>query len=195
MAAVAIEAQPRTIAPIAERSAASKANKEQETSIIILAQKVRKAIGEDSTEYQLYFPKGCQTEKEDATTLLSIGNAAYQVLYVNINDIRAWRQVYGAAPAVVLATFGRKSVWKMQAELLGRPSPGDSGDPDDPDDPDNPGGPGRAWGRHGTNDLAAEEYKRTIDAESLRIGVSVCSSNWRTKTQSMTSIGPHHRLH
>ena len=192
--AIAIEAQPRTITP-AERSAASKANKEQETSIIILAQKVRKAIGEDSTEYKLYFPKGCQTEEEDATTLLSIGNAAYQVLYVNINDIRAWRQVYGATPAVVLAIFGRKSVWKMQAELLGRPGPGDSGDPDDPDDPDNPGGPGRAWGRHGSNDLAAEEYKRTIDAESLRISVSVCISNLKMKTQSMTSIGPHHRLH
>ena len=90
--AIAIEAQPRTIAPIAERSAASKANKEQETgstSIIILAQKVRKALGKDSTEYQLCFPKGCQTKDEDATSLLSIGNAAYKVLYVNISDIRA----------------------------------------------------------------------------------------------------------
>ena len=182
--AIVVEVQPRTIAPTVKQSAFSNSHKEQETGSISnivrninLAQKVRETLGKASNEYQLYSPKGCQTKTEDATTLLSIGNAAYKVLYVNINDIRAWRLVYGAAPAIVLATFGRKSVWKMQAELLGRPGrpgPGDSGDPDDPDDPGDPGG---AWGRRATNDPAAEDYKRTIEAESVRIGVSVRISN------------------
>ena len=189
--AIAVEVQPSTIAipestsPTAEKSAASKAKKEQETGStknISLAQKVREALGKGSNEYRRFSPKGCQTKEEGATSLLGTGNAAYMFLYVNINDIRAWRQLYGTAPAVALATFGRKSVWKMQAQLLGRPGrpgPGDSGDPDDPD---NPGGPGGACGRRGINDPAAEEYKRTIEAESGRIGVSVCISYWRTET-------------
>ena len=186
-----VEEKPTTIDPPTEQSAAEKAYKEQEIDLnrsIILAQKVRNALGKGSKEYELYSRKDWQTEDEGATILFSIGNAAYKVLYVNINDIRAWRHVYGAAPAVVLATFARKSVWKMQAELLGRPGrpgPGDYGDPDDPDDP---GGSGGAWGRHRTYDPAAEEYKRTVEAESTRIGVAVCISNRRTVIQGMTSI-------
>ena len=188
---------PSTTAPVesksppSEGSGASNANNEKGTGLtnnISLAQKLREALGKEPNEYQVYSLKGFQTKEEGATNLLSVVNAAYKVLYLNINDIREWRQVYGAAPAVVLAIFGRKSVWKMQAELLGRPgrpSPGDSGDPYDPDDPDGPGG---AWGRRGMNDPAAEEYKRTIEAEILRIGVAVCISSWRTKIQTMTSI-------
>lgn len=108
---------------------------------------------------------------------MSIGNAVYEAFHGNINDIRAWRLLYGLTPAIVLAMFGRKSVWKMQAELLGRPGrpdPGDSGDPDDPS------GPGGAWGRPGLNE-AAKEYQRTIEAESGRIGVSVCISTREPK--------------
>ena len=184
-------APPESKSPTSEGSGASNANNEKgtgSTNNISLAQKLRKALGKESNDYQVYPLKGFQTNEEGATNLLSIGNAAYKVLYLNINDIREWRQVYGTAPAVVLAIFGRKSVWKMQAELLGRPdrpSPGGSGYPYDPDDPDGPGG---AWGRRGMNDPAAEEYKRTIEAEILRIGVTVCISNWRPKMQTMTSI-------
>ena len=172
-------APPESKSPTSEGSGASNANNEKgtgSTNNISLAEKVREALEKGSCGYELYTPKRRET-KEGATTLLSIGSAAYEVLYVNINDIRAWSHVYGTASAVVLATFGRKSVWKMQAELLGRPGrpgPGGSGDPDDPDDPEGAGG---AWGRRGTNDPAAEEYKRTIETESQRIGVSVCISN------------------
>ena len=111
-----------------------------------------------SNKYPLLFPTQEKTSR------------IFEVFQGSINDIRAWRLLYGPTTAIVLAIFGRKSVWKMQAELLGRPGrpdPGDSGDPDDP------GGPGDAWGRHGPRDRAAEEYKRTIEAESGRIGVSV----------------------
>ncbi len=173
-------APPESKSPTSEESGASNANKEQgtgSTNIISLAEKVREALEKGSNGYELYTPKSWETKEEGATILLSIGSAAYKVLYVNINDIRAWSHVYGTAPAVVLATFGRKSVWKMQAELLGRPGrpgPGGSGDPEDPDDPEGPGG---AWSHRGTNDPAAEEYKRTIETESQRIGVSVCISN------------------
>ena len=168
--------------PTAEKSAASETNKEQEmgsTKDIVLVEEVRAVFGEESNEYRLFSPRGRktgQTKQEDATNFWSIGNAAHMVLYVNINDIRVWRQIYGPASAVALATFGRKSVWKMQAELLGRPGrpgPGDSGDPDGPDDPGSPGGAG---GPDGTNDPAAKEYKRTIEAESSRITISVCVS-------------------
>ena len=116
------------------------------------------AFKQASNKYPLLFPKQEKTSR------------IFEVFQVSINDIRAWRLLYGPITAVVLAIFGRKSVWKMQAELLGRPGrpdPGDSGDPD------HPGGPGDAWCRHGPNDRAAEEYKRTIEAESGRIGVSV----------------------
>ena len=183
--AFTVEVQPSTTAvlesksPTSVESGASNGNKEQgtgSTNSIRLAEKVRDAI-EKANGYELYIPKTWQTKEEGAATLLSIGSPAYKVLY---NDIRAWSHVYGTAPAVFLATFGRKSVWKMQAELLGRPGrpgPGGLGDPDDPDDPDDPEGLGGAWGRRGTNDPAAEEYKRTIETESQRIGVSVCISN------------------
>ena len=173
-------APPESKSPTSEGSGASNANNEKRTGStnnISLAEKVREALEKGSCGYELYTPKPRETKEEGATTLLSIGSAAYKVPYVNINDIRAWSHVYGTASAVVLATFGRKSVWKMQAELLGRPGrpgPGGSGDPDDPDDPEGPGG---AWGRRGTIDPAAEEYKRTIETESQRIGVSVCISN------------------
>ena len=126
------------------------------------------AFKQASYKYPLLFPTQEKTSR------------IFEVFHGSINDIRAWRLLYGPTTAIVLAMFGRKSVWKMQAELLGRPGrpdPGDSGDPD------NPGGPGDAWGRHGPNDRAAEEYKRTIEAESGRIGVSVGIStgelNWR----------------
>jgi hypothetical protein len=152
------------------------------TQNISLAEKVGAAFEGRKSEYRLFSPKGTRDwldEAEDATNFWSIGNAAYMVLYVNINDIRAWRLLYGRAPAVALAIFGRKSVWKMQAELLGRPGrpgPGGSGDPEDSNDPGgsgNPGGAGDPDGPRGTNDPAAEEYKRTIEAESGRITVSV----------------------
>lgn len=166
-----------------EKSAARETSKAQEigsTENISLAEKMRAAFEEKPSKYWRDPPKGTS------------GNAAYMVLYVNINDIRAWSQLYGPAPAVALATFGRKSVWKMQAELLGRPGrpgPGDSGDPDNPNDPGGSGSPGDAGDPNAPycpgriNDPAAEEYKRTIEAESGRITVSVC-----------ILIGePHHR--
>ena len=140
---------------------------------ISLAERVNAAFKQESDEYRLCFQaqqKTSQTNQGVATNLLSIGSAVYEAFYGTINDIRAWRLLYGPSPAIFLATFGRKSVWKMQAELLGRPgrpNPGDFGDPDDP------GGPDNSWGRFGPNDRAAEEYKRTIEAESGRIGVSV----------------------
>ena len=197
--AITVEEKPTNIAPQTEQSAEEKANKEQEIDLnrsIILAEAVRHALGKGSEVYQLYTPRRRETKEEGATTLWSIGSAAHKVPYVNINDIRAWSHVYGTASAVVLATLGRKSVWKMQAEMLGRPGrpgPGGSGEPDDPDDPEGPGG---AWGRRGTDDQAAEEYKRTIETESQRIGVSVCISDWKNRnTEHDFGIGHHHRIH
>ncbi len=165
--------------PTAEKSAAIETNREQEmgsTRKISPAETVSVALGEESNQYRLLFPQErgtSQTIQAEATKFWSISNAAHKVLYVNINDTRAWRRLYGPAPAIALATFGRKSVWKMQAELLGRPGgpdPGDSGNPGDP------GSPGGAGGPRGTNDPAAEEYKGTIEAESGRITISVCIS-------------------
>ena len=178
-----VEAGLGSISPIGEKSAEQAMGS---AGNISLEKRVNAAFQGESDEYQQFFQaqyqtqqKTSQTKQEGATNLLSIGNAVYEAFYGNINDIRAWNLLYGPIPALVLTIFGRKSVWKMQAELLGRPGwpdPGDSGDPDDPDGPDD------AWGRFRPHDRAAEEYKRTIEAESGRIGVAVCISTGEPKS-------------
>jgi hypothetical protein len=97
-------------------------------------------------------------------------------LSVNLDDIKAWNFLYGPALAITLAAFGSKSVWQMQAELLGRPGPGgsDPGGPGDPAGGGDPGGPGGPCCPGEIVDQAAEDYKKTLEAESGRISFSVC---------------------
>lgn len=104
---------------------------------------------------------------------------------VSVDDVRAWYKLYGGFWTTALVLFGRKSVWKMQARVLGQiprrgPAGGNPGDPgdDDPYDSDDDFGDGRV-GRdaHDGGDYAAEEYSRLVQGESTRIGVSVSCSN------------------
>ena len=118
-----------TTAVVLHSSTAEK-TAEQETGsagIFSLEDRVNAAFKEESLtdQYRRIFQaqqmtqqKTSQTNQEGATNLLSIGSAVYEVFYGNIKDIRAWSLLYGPIPALVLAIFGRKSVWKMQAELL-----------------------------------------------------------------------------
>lgn len=152
-------------------SATDEKSTEQKTGSaksISRAKMVDAAFEQGPEEYRLFFPMQEKTSR------------IFDGFHGSIDDMRAWRLLYGPTTAIVLAIFGKKTVWKMQAELLGRPGrpdPGDSGDPD------NPGGGGDAWGRHGPNDRAAKEYKRTIEAESGRIGVSVCISTGERRSR------------
>lgn len=179
-----------------EKSSAEETQETRSPEGIRLAAEVHAAFREGSEQFWLLPLHGTSdrsTRIEVATTFQSIAEVAYMVLSVNINDIRAWSKLYGPAPTLALVVLGRKTVWKMQAELLGRPgrpSPNDSGDPDDPSDrggfgghdPDGPYLPGR------TNFLAEEEYKRTIEAESGRITIAVCISIKKIALRRMISI-------
>lgn len=164
------------------------------------AVKARRAFQEKPEQIWLHSSKGAlhwSSRIEDATIFRSIAEVAWVVLSVNINDIRAWSELYGLVPTLALATLGRKTIWKMQAELLGRtvrPSRLCSGGPDNPSDPGGGGGhdPGGPYLHDRSNALAEEEYKRTVEAESGRINVSVCvSTNTRT-TENDFDIGRHH---
>jgi hypothetical protein len=39
-------------------------------------------------------------------------------LYVSYDDFRVWHRLYGPVGAVLVATFAKKSIWKLQAEVL-----------------------------------------------------------------------------
>ena len=155
-----------------------------------IALQVRAAIENESEQFwlnSLNQTSPWSTQTEDAAIFQSIAEVILTALRVNVNNIRAWSKIYGPAQTLALVLLGRKTVWKLQAELLGRrdrPFPDDSGDPGDPDDfgnsdghdPEDPGLPGRTYNR------AEKEYKKTIEAESGRITISV--RNLTKKTDS-----------
>jgi hypothetical protein len=107
-----------------------------------------------------------------------------QHLHAVIDDFRTWYDLYGLREALVLWLLARKSVWKMQARVLGyrpksranRPGtdrddsddPFDSSDPDDSDDSEGFVGQKRVY-----RGSAAQEYKDTVENESNRITVAV----------------------
>ncbi|KAK3347103.1 hypothetical protein B0T25DRAFT_485306 [Lasiosphaeria hispida] len=126
-----------------------------------------------------------QTETENHSRIAT-------VFFVIADDIRVLFRLYSAPAALALVLFGRKSIWKTQARVLGsrfkRPRRGGSGDDpgDDPHDSDgsdgvgDPGGDKRVRGgelrerrpRVCRGDPAAEEYTKMVEGESTRIGVS-----------------------
>jgi hypothetical protein len=88
-------------------------------------------------------------------------------LYVAFDDLRAWTRLYGATAAIALASFGSKSIWKMQTEVLsGFNGSGDAG---------GSATLGSGGGSGGPDDMdsTAVEFKKITQDESSRIGVSV----------------------
>ncbi|KAF2656451.1 hypothetical protein K491DRAFT_551019, partial [Lophiostoma macrostomum CBS 122681] len=59
------------------------------------------------------------------------------------SDLRAWIRLYGLVEGAAVATFGKKSVWTMEAKVLSEPDPG-----------------------------SALKFKKIIEDESGRIGIS-----------------------
>lgn len=67
--------------------------------------------------------------------------------YLAADDLRAWVRAYGPTGGLAIATFGNKSVWKVQAKLLGDPEP-----------------------------PSALNFKKTVEDECSRIGLIVSPS-------------------
>lgn len=67
-------------------------------------------------------------------------------MYKITDDLRAWIRLYGPAGAAAVATFGKKSVWEAKVKVLADPKP-----------------------------PPALKFKKVIEDESGRIGISVCS--------------------
>lgn len=45
-------------------------------------------------------------------------NLVALALYVSYDDFRVWNRLYGPVGAILVATFAKKSIWKLQAEVL-----------------------------------------------------------------------------
>ena len=80
-------------------------------------------------------------------TSWTITHSLYLSMYKTVDDFRAWIKLYGTTGGAAVATFGKKSVWEGQVKVLSDPNPP------------------LAW-----------EYKKLIEAESGRIGISVSPS-------------------
>jgi hypothetical protein len=124
------------------------------------------------------------------------------------DDIRTWFYLYSAPAALALVLFGKKSIWKTQARVLGsrlkRLRSGGSGDDlgddlygsncsSDVRDPSGnkrarSGGLGERRPRVCRGDPAAEAYAKMVESESTRIGVSVGPPHCAIQDEMLTKI-------
>jgi len=73
------------------------------------------------------------------------------------DDLRAWIRLYGLAGGAAVMIFGKKSVWEVETKVLGDPGA-----------------------------APALEFKKIIEDESGRIGISVCSLHLKISYQLVT---------
>jgi hypothetical protein len=90
------------------------------------------------------------SKEHDELGIWSLADAISTALYNAIDDLIAWTRLYGLIAGPVVAIFGNKSVWTLQAEVLASSVGGG---------------------------IPPLRFKEIMEKESSRIGISVCFLN------------------